>query len=50
MWHYCRVSVNKVVEWKEVSSRLMWVRVGMGKECWAFVNAYERSEEEQHEF
>ena len=24
---------NKVVEWKEVSSRLMWVRVRMGREC-----------------
>ena len=46
--------VNKVVEWKEVSSRLMWVRVRMGRECWAFVSAYglgcERSEEEQDEF
>ena len=28
--------VNKVVEWKEESSRLMWVRVRMGRECWAF--------------
>ena len=41
---------NKVVEWKEVSSRLMWVRVRMGRECWAFVSAYgpgcERSEVE----
>ena len=46
--------VNKVVEWREVSSRLMWVRVRMGRECWAFVSAYgpvcERSEEEQDEF
>ena len=45
---------NKVVEWKEVSSRLMWVRVRMGNECWAFVSAYglgcERSEEMQDEF
>ena len=31
---------NKVVEWKEESSRLMWVRVRMGRECWAFVSAY----------
>ena len=42
--------VNKVVEWKEVSSRLMWVRIRMGRECWVFVSAYgpdcERSEEE----
>ena len=46
--------VNKVVEWKELSSRLMWVRVRMGRECWAFVSAYgpgcERSEEERDEF
>ena len=45
---------NKVVEWKEVSSRLMWVRVRMGRECWDFVSAYglgcERSEEERDEF
>ena len=45
---------NKVVEWKEVSSRLVWVRVRMGRECWAFVSAYrlgcERSEEERDEF
>ena len=32
--------LRKVVEWKEVSSRLMWVRVRLGKECWAFVSAY----------
>ena len=31
--------LSKVVEWKEVSSRLMWVRVRLGKECWAFVSA-----------
>ena len=46
--------VSKVVEWKEVSARLMWVRVRMGRECWAFVSAYgpgcERSEEERDEF
>ena len=46
--------VNKVVEWKEVSSRLMCVSVRMGRDCWAFVSAYwtscERSEEEQDEF
>ena len=38
--------VNKVVKWKEVSSRLMWARVRMGRDCWAF----ERSEEERDEF
>ena len=46
--------INKVVEWKEVSARLMWVRVRMGRDCWAFVSAYgpgcERSEEERDEF
>ena len=46
--------VNKVVEWKDVSSRLMWVRVRMGRERLAFVSAYglscERSEEERDEF
>ena len=43
-----------VVEWKEVSSRIMWVRVRLGRECWAFVSAYgpgsERSDEERDEF
>ena len=37
-----------------MSSRLMWVRVRMGRECWAFVSAYrpdcERSEEERDKF
>ena len=46
--------VNKVVEWKEMPSRLMWVSVRMGRECWAFVSAYrpgcERSEKESDEF
>ena len=45
---------NTVAEWKEVSSRLMRVRVRMGRERWAFVSAYgpgcERSEEERDEF
>ena len=45
---------NKVVEWKEVSSRLMWVRVRMGRECWAFVSAYgpgcEKGEDERDAF
>ena len=42
------------MEWNEVSSRLMWVRVRMGRVCWAFVSSYrpgcERSEEERDEF
>ena len=46
--------VKRVVEWKKLSSRLMWVRVRMGREYWAFVSAYgpgcERSEEERDEF
>ena len=46
--------LERVVEWKEVSSRLMWVRVRMGKECWAFVSAYgpgcEKNEDERNEF
>ena len=37
-----------------MSSRLMWVRVRMARECWAFVGAYgpgcERSEEGRKEF
>ena len=45
--------LSKVVAWK-VSSRLMWVRVRMGRECWAIVTAYgprcDRCEEEQNEF
>ena len=45
---------REVVEWKEVSSRLMWVRIRIGRECWVFVSVYgpgsERSEEEREEF
>ncbi len=33
--------VNKwVVEWKEVSSRIMWVKMKVGCEVWVFVSAY----------
>ena len=28
-----------VVEWKEVSSRLMWVRVKIERESWVFISA-----------
>ena len=46
--------LTNVVEWKEESSRLMWVRVKLGRECWAFVSAYgpgsERDEEERENF
>ena len=43
-----------VVEWKEVSSRLMWVRVKIERrESWVFISAYgpgsENSEEEIEE-
>jgi len=45
---------EKVVEWKELSSRLMWVCVKWGVETWMFVSAYgpgtERSVEEREEF
>ena len=30
--------LTKEVEWKEVSSRLMWVRVWLGSKCWAFIS------------
>uniref|UniRef100_A0A8C8DHP6 ribonuclease H n=1 Tax=Oryzias sinensis TaxID=183150 RepID=A0A8C8DHP6_9TELE len=43
-----------VVEWKEVSPRLMWVKVKFQKELWVFVSAYgpgsERNEEERVTF
>ena len=43
-----------VVEWKEVSSRLMLVRVKMERESWVFISAYglgsEKSEVEIAEF
>ena len=43
-----------VVEWKEVSSRLMWVRVKIQRESWVFISAYgpdsEKSEVEIEEF
>lgn len=46
--------VDEILEWKEVSSRLMWVRVRMDRECWASVSAYgpgcERSEEGRKKF
>ena len=29
-----------LVEWKEVSSRLMWVRVKIERESWVFISAY----------
>ena len=42
-----------VLEWKEVSSRLMWVRVKIDREIWVFISAYghdsEKSEEEIEE-
>ena len=43
-----------VVEWKEVSSRLMRVRVKIEIESWLFISSYgpgsEKSEEEIEEF
>ena len=51
--------MRRVVEWKEVSSRLMWVRVKIERErerekSWVFISAYglgsEKSEVEIEEF
>ena len=43
-----------VKEWKEVSSRLMWVRMRFGVEKWVFVSVYgpgkDREEEEMQDF
>ena len=43
-----------VVEWKELSSRLMWVRVKIERESWVFISSYgtgrEKSEEEIEKF
>ena len=43
-----------VAEWKEVSSRLMWVRVKIERESRVFISAFgpgsERSEEEIEKF
>ena len=44
-----------VVEWKEVPSRLMWVRVKIERESWVFMSTYgpgqsEKGEEEIEEF
>ena len=43
-----------VVEWMEVLSRLIWVRVKIERKSWVFISAYgpvsERSEEEIEEF
>ncbi|XP_068234140.1 craniofacial development protein 2-like [Palaemon carinicauda] len=45
---------GKVVEWKEISSRLMWVWVTLCRECWALFSAYGpgcgKSEGERNEF
>ena len=46
--------LKSVVEWKEVSSRLMWVRVKIERESLVFMSVYgpsgERSAEEIEEF
>ena len=43
-----------VVEWKEVISRLMWIRIKIERENWVFISAYvpgsEKSGEEIEEF
>ena len=46
--------MRRVLEWEEVSSRLMWVRVKIERESWVFISAYgpgsEKSEVEIEEF
>ena len=46
--------LRSVVEWKGVSSRLMWVRVTIERESWELISAYrrgsERSKKEIEEF
>lgn len=46
--------IECVVEWKEVNSRLMWVKVKLGKEKWVFVSAYgpgsEKSMQDREQF
>jgi hypothetical protein len=43
-----------VMEWREGSSRLMWVKTKIGWEVWVFVRAYgpgrEKGEEERDKF
>ena len=43
-----------VVEWREVSTRLMWVRLKFGQESWVIVSAYgpgrERDDNEREQF
>ena len=40
-----------VIEWKEVSSRLMWVRVkDRERESWVFISAYGPGSEKSDEF
>ena len=41
--------LQSVVEWREESPRLMWVRVKLGRECWAFVSAYGPGSENNRE-
>ena len=38
-----------VVEWKEVSPRLMWVRVKIERDSWVFISAYGQSSERSAE-
>ena len=45
---------ERVVEWKEVSSRMMWVKVKWGCEVWVFLSVYgpgaEKSDDERNDF
>ena len=46
--------LQHVVEWREVSSRIMWVKMKMGLNVWVFVSVYgpggERDEQERDDF
>src|SRR5256885_9485217 len=45
---------NFVIEWKEVSSRIIWLKLKIGRVLWFFVGVYapgnEKSEEERDNF
>ena len=36
-----------VAEWKEVSSRLIWVKIKFSRELWVFVSAYALGSEQK---
>ena len=42
-------SLKCVVEWKELSSRLMWVRVEIERDSWVFKSAHGPGSEKNEE-